>query len=161
MTFTRPLKLVDSKIVKNGDMNYEYALKYKDKAFEVRYAIRPIRYTKYSSDKEKQEIEGQRPFRNSSYKAILNTVIQNITGGTDYKVQEFDSSAVKKEFNADWGATAFVELNSAFGKGYKYCMIVMIHKKDLADAFYFYMSNSKEKFSVNMEPLFHTLKFNK
>ena len=105
--------------------------------------------------------ENQRPFRNSSYKIILNTVIQNITGGVDYKVKEFDSAAVKKEFNADWGATAFVEQNSDFGKGYKYCMIVMIHKKDIADAFYFYMSNSKEKFSENMEPLFHALKFNK
>ena len=86
-------------------------------------------------------------FRNSSYATILHTIILNITGGVDYKIQEFDRNAVKNEFNADWGATTFVNLNSGFGKGFKYCMIVAIHKKDIADAYYFYMADTKEKFA--------------
>lgn len=160
MTFTLPLKLVDSKVVNNDDMEYDYALKYKDKDFEVRYAIRPILLNKYSSAAEQKEMESQKAFRNSQYRIILETIILNITGGVDHKIQEFDPQAVKTEFNADWGATTFVELNSGFGKGFKYCMIVAIHKKDKADAYYFYMSNSKENFSENMDPLFHTLRFN-
>lgn len=160
MTFTLPLKFLDSKVIKNDDMEYDYALKYKDKEFEVRYAIRPILLIKYSSVDEQKEMESQKSFRNSQYKIILSTIILNITGGVDYKIQEFDSDAVKTEFNADWGATTFVELNSDFGKGFRYCMIVAIHKKDKADAYYFYMANSKENFSENMDPLFHTLKFN-
>jgi hypothetical protein len=39
-------------------------------------------------------------------------------------------------------------------------MLVMIHKDDVADAYYFYLSNTKDKFSENMNALFHTLRFN-
>jgi len=159
MNVNIPEGFIEAKIIENGDMNYEYAIKYPDKEFELRYAIRPIRYKKYANDTVKNEMEGQRPFRNSSYGTILQTIVLNITGGVDYEIRAFDKNAVKKEFNADWGATTFVELKSDFGKGYKYCMIVTIHKDDVADAYYFYLSNTKENFSKNEGPLFHTLRF--
>ena len=38
------------------------------------------------------------------------TVILNITGGVDYQTKDFDKDAVKEWFNADWGATTFVNL---------------------------------------------------
>jgi hypothetical protein len=104
-------------------------------------------------------MESLRPFRNSQYLIIFQTVMNNITGGVDYEYREFDSASVKKEFHADWGATSFVGLNSEFGKGYSYCMMVTIHKKDVADAYYFYLSKTKENFSENMEPFFYSLKF--
>jgi hypothetical protein len=160
MNFSKPPGFIEPTIIENDDMNYEYALKYPGKEFEVRFAVRPIRYKNYSNDTLKSEMEEQRPFRNSSYGTIYQTVMLNITGGVEYKSTIFDSASVKKEFNADWGATCFVDLNSNFGKGYKYCMIVSIHKKDVADAYYFYLANTKENFSENMKPLFHTLKFN-
>ena len=159
MNVNIPDGFVESKIIENDDMNYEYAIKYPDKDFELRYSIRPIRYKKYANDTVKNEMESQRSFRNSSYGIILETVILNITGGVKYNVQAFDKDAVKSEFNADWGATTFVELKSEFGKGFKYCMIVTIHKDDVADAYYFYLANSKDKFSENMDPLFHSLRF--
>lgn len=159
MNVNIPDGFVESKIIENDDMNYEYAIKYPDKDFELRYSIRPIRYKKYANDTVKNEMESQRSFRNSSYGIILETVILNITGGVEYNVQAFDKDAVKSEFNADWGATTFVELKSEFGKGFKYCMIVTIHKDDVADAYYFYLANSKDKFSENMDPLFHSLRF--
>ena len=159
MNVSIPPGFVESKVIDNNDMSYEYAIKYSDKDFELRYSIRPIRYTKYANDTVKSEMEGQRAFRNSSYSIILKTVMLNITGGVEYEVQAFDKNAVKSEFNADWGATTFVELKSEFGKGFKYCMIVTIHKDDVADAYYFYLANSKDKFSENMDPLFHILRF--
>lgn len=159
MNIEIPNGFIESKVVDNDDMGYEYALKYPDKDFEVRYSIRPIRYKNYVNDTVKNEMEDQRQFRNSQYGIILQTVILNITGGVDYDVQVYDKDAVKKEFNADWGATTFVELNSDFGKGFKYCMIVAIHKDDVADSYYFYLSNSKDNFMDNVEPLFHSLRF--
>jgi hypothetical protein len=159
LNVTIPEGFIESKIIDNDDMGYEYAIKYPDRDFELRYSIRPIRYKQYANDTVQNEMESQRGFRNTKYVTILHTIILNITGGVDYAVQAFDPQAVKNEFNANWGATTFVELNSGFGKGFKYCMIVTIHKKDVADAYYFYLSNTKEKFSENMEPLFHTLKF--
>jgi hypothetical protein len=154
-----PIEFVESEIIGNDDMTYEYAVKYPDKDFIIRYAIRPITYKVYANEEVKNELEGQKAFRNSQYEIIFKTVILNITGGVDYKRTVFNSEAVKNEFNADWGATSFVELNSEFGKGYKYCMIVAIHKDDVADAYYFYLSNTKENFMDSVNPLFHSLKF--
>jgi hypothetical protein len=159
MNLNIPSGFIESKVISNDDMGYEYAVKYPDKDFELRYAVRPIRYKIYANDTIRKDMEDQRAFRNSAYATIFETVMLNITGGVEYEVQAFDVSAVKKEFNADCGATSFVELKSDFGKGFKYCMMVTIHKDDVADAYYFYLSNSKDKFSENMKPLFHTLQF--
>ncbi len=159
MIINVPEGMAECDIIANDDMEYEYAIKYPDKNFELRYAIRPIRYKEYASEEIKNEFESIAPFRNSSYAIILQTVILNITDGSDFPVQVFDTKAVNHEFNADWGATTFVQLNSDFGKDYKYCLIVAIHKKDVADAYYFYLSDTTDHFSENMQPLFHTLKF--
>jgi len=159
MNVTIPSGFVESKVISNKDMRYDYAVKYPDRDFELRYSISPIQTKKNRNDTLTSENKEQIKFRNSNYSIILKAIILNITGGVQYKIQEFDNNAVKEEFNADWGAMTFVELNSAFGKGYKYCMIVAIHKNDVADAYYFYLSNTKDKFSENQDPLFHTLKF--
>lgn len=159
MNITIPDGFTETKVIPNDDMEYDYAIKYPDRDFELRYAIRPILYKTYANDTIRKEIEGQRLFRNASYGMILETIILNITGGKEYQCHAFDKKSVKTEFNADWGATSFLELNSGFGKGYKYCMIVTIHKDNVADAYYFYLSNTKANFSANMDPLFHTLKF--
>jgi len=161
MTFEKPSGFDESKIVENADMNYEYALKYPDKDFIIRYAVRPITYKFYANSEVKNELEGQKGFRNSQYEIIFKTVMLNLTGGIEYKYTVFDTEAVKSEFNADWGVTTFVDLNpnGEFGKGYKYCMIVAIHKRDIADAYYFYLSNTKDQFMDNVDPLFHSLKF--
>ncbi len=159
MNFTKPDGIEESIIIDNYDMEYEYALKYSDKDFEVRYSIRPITYKNYANEDLKNEMEDLRLFRNSQYKIIFQTVILNITGGVDYNIQVFNNDAVKNEFNADWGATTFVELNSDFGKDFKYCLIVAIHKNDVADAYYFYLANSKENFMDYAKPLYYTLQF--
>ena len=161
MNFTKPNGFDECKVIDNNDMGYEYALKYTDKDFEVRFSIRPIRYKNYANDTVKNEMEGQRPFRNSQYEIIFKTVMLNLTGGIEYKYTVFDNNSVKTEFNADWGATTFLDLNpnGEFGKGYKYCMMVTIHKNDIADAYYFYLSNSKDKFMDYVDPLFHILRF--
>ena len=159
MTIDIPDGFIESAIIENYDMNYEYALTYPDKEYELRYAIRPIRYKEYANDEVRDEMESLRPFRNSQYGIIFQTIVLNITGGVDYKIQVFNNNSVKEEFNADWGATTFVDLDSDFGKGFKYCMIVAIHKKDIADAYYFYLANSKDNFMDYAKPLFHSLKF--
>ena len=156
-----PSGFIESEIVENDDMNYEYALKYPDKDFVIRYAIRPITYKVYANEDVKNELEEQKGFRNSQYEIIFKTVMLNLTGGKEYNYSVFDTEAVRSEFNADWGATTFVDLNpdGEFGNGFKYCMMITIHKHDIADAYYFYLANTKDQFMDNVDPLFHSLKF--
>lgn len=160
MIFEVPDGFKEGKIINNNDMNYEYALAYPDKDFEVRYSVRPIRQQHYENDSLKTQMENMATFRNTQYKTVLQAIIFNISGDFNFKFGPFDEEAVKDEFNADWGGMTLVELKKeGFGEGFKYCMVVAIHKDDVADAYYYYMANSKNRLMDNVMPLFHSLRF--
>jgi hypothetical protein len=162
LTFQKPAGLEETKIIENRQMNYEYAIKYPKKKFEVRYAIRPLdNLLSDYEEKEKNKKPGDINIHpNKLYSSLLQVTAMNISGGKLPEISVFDKQAVKQEFNADWGATTFVEVGKEFGQDYKYCMIVAIHKDNFADAYYFYLSDSKDGFDELMEPAFHSLKFN-
>lgn len=161
LTFERPPGMEETGIIENRQMNYEFALKYPDRNFEVRYAIRPLNklvkeYDAWEKNKGPADIQIH---PNKLYASLLQVTTLNISGGQLPEVIEFDAQAVKEEFNADWGATTFVEVGEEFGQLYTYCMIVAIHKDNFADAYFFYLSDSKEQFGELMNPAFHSLKF--
>ena len=161
MTFDKPAGLVETELIENRQMNYEFAVKYPDKNFEVRYAIRPLDNL-IKDYEEKVKNKGPHDIYihpNTYYSALLRVTVLNIAGGKEYKATEFDKRAVKSEFNADWGAITLVEVGSEFGQKYKYCMVVAIHKDNAGDAYYFYLSDSKVDFNKLMQPAFHSLRF--
>ena len=161
LTFQKPAGLEETKTIENRQMNYEYAIKYLKKKFEVRYAIRPLDdLLRDYKEKEKNKKPGDINIHpNKLYSSLLQVTTLNISGGQLPEVTLFDKQAVKQEFNADWGATTFVEVGEEFGQKYKYCMIVAIHKDNLGDAYFFYLSDSKDGFDELMNPAFHSLKF--
>jgi hypothetical protein len=159
LSLTIPTDAIECTVIDNKDVEYHYAVRHPDKPFEVRYTIAPITLRAYPNDSIRKEMESQRAYRNASYLPAMKAIILNITGGVGTKITEFDPAEAQVEFNADWGATAFVELNSDFGKGYKYCMIISLHKKDVADVYYFYLSVTRDNFRENAHPFFHSLLF--
>jgi hypothetical protein len=159
MSLTIPDGFIECPVIPNKDMEYEYALKYPDVPFEIRYTIRPISYKFYPNDSVKAVMESQKQYRNTAYLILLKSIIMNLSGGMGVQITEFDPATVRQEFHADWGATAFLQLNSDFGKEYDYCMIVAIHKKDVADAYYFYLSTFRENFRSYAHPFFYSLVF--
>ncbi|WP_298146309.1 hypothetical protein [Flavobacterium sp.] len=161
LTFQKPTGLEETQIIKNLEMNYEYAIKYPQRKFEVRYAIRPLdNLIRDYNEKEKKKNRGEINIHpNKLYSSLLQVTTLNISGGQLPELTVFDKHAVKQEFNADWGATTFVEVGKEFGQEYKYCMIVAIHKDNCADAYFFYLSDTKDGYDELMDPAFHSLKF--
>jgi len=161
MTFEMPKGLIETTIIENRQMNYEYALKYPDKRFEVRFAIRPL--GKLISDYREKETN-KKPGEiflnpNKLYSSLFKATVLNISGGKMPENMEFDKASVKVDFNADWGATTFVVPGKEFGQDYKYCMVVAIHKDDFGDAYIFFLADSTDKFSELSDPAFYSLKF--
>jgi hypothetical protein len=156
MTLDKADGLVETKPIENGQMNYEYALITKGKDFEVRYAIRPLdNLIKEYNENEKNKKPGDINIHpNKLYAALFEATVLNISGGQFPEPTVFDKNAVKEEFNADWGATNFVEVGEEFGQKYKYCVIVAIHKDNLGDAYCFYLSEKQENITDNMENYF-------
>ena len=161
LTFEKPTGLVETKTIKNRQMNYEYAIKYPKNKFEVRYAIRPLdNLLRDYEEKEKNKRPGDINIHpNKLYSSLLQVTTLNISGGQLPEVTVFDKQAVIQEFNADWGATTLVEVGKEFGQNYKYCMTVAIHKDNFADAYFFYLSDTKDAFGELMNPAFHSLRF--
>jgi hypothetical protein len=161
LNFQNTVGLEETKIIVNRQMNYEYALKYPKKKFEVRYAIRPLDdlikdYNQREKDKKPGDVNIH---HNKLYASMFQATILNISGGKLPQIAAFDKQAVKAEFNADWGATTMVEVGKEFGQEYKYCMIVAIHKDNIADAYFFYLSDTKDGFDELMLPAFHSMRF--
>lgn len=161
MTFEMPKGFVETSVVANSRMNYDYAIKHETKHFEVRFALRPLNdLIKAYKELEKNKKDGDINLNpNKFYQTSLQATVLNISGGQMPQFSQFPPQAVKAEFNAEWGATSFFEVGKEFGQTYKYCMVVAIHKDNLADAYYFYLSDKQETINELAEPVFHCLKF--
>jgi len=161
MTFIPPENYVELPLIKNGQMHYEYALKNPNKNFEVRYAVMPLDsvFIQFESFKKNQKPGDVLLSPNKLYEGSFGAIIANISGGQQPQIQLFPKDAIKNEYNADWGAFALCEVSGEFGKGYKYCMAVAIHKDDLGDAYYFYLTDNSSDFQNLLEPIFHAMKF--
>lgn len=162
MTFEMPKGFQETAIIANNQMNYEYAIKHIEKNFEVRFALRPLddllkAYHEKESNKKPGEVNVN---PNKFYQGSFVATAMNISGGKMPKGSPFPQEAVKAEFNADWGAMTIVEAGKEFGQEYKYCMLVAIHKDNIADAYYFYLANDQETLKELVQPVFHCLKFN-
>lgn len=163
MSFEMPKDFKETAIIANEQMNYDYAIKHVEKNFEVRFALNPLvdRLKDYNEkEKNKQPSEINRS-PNKLYQGSFVAIAFNISGGKMLKGSStFPPEAIKAEFNADWGAMTMVETGKEFGQDYKYCVMVAIHKDDSADAYYFYLANDQQTLKENMQPVFHSLKFN-
>lgn len=162
LSFIQPAGFDSIGIIDYSAMEYEFAIKHRTKNFEVRYAIRPLdtllqQYAEKEANKKPGDINLN---PNGLYATLLKTTTLNISNGYLPEMVVFDKTAVKEEFNADWGGTTYVEIGKEFGKGYKFCMIVAIHKDNVADAYLFFLSDNADNFNDIMLEAFHSLKFN-
>ncbi len=162
LVFVKPDSLVEVKCIFNYQMNYDYALKYPGKRFEIRYAILPmdseiIRYEKRRKKGEK----GIHPNKSSEsvYKATLFNI--GMEGASNLQlpgITYFDTNAVRNEFHASWGATALADLGPEFGQKYNYCVAMILHKDNIADAYVFYLFDDKKDMNL-VKKYFYALKF--
>jgi hypothetical protein len=146
LSFTFPNSCIPLRVKQNPDVYYHFAMMLKTNKIEIRYTIVPF---------EKMER------KNDLYEPYLQTMCLNITGGKMAEIQHFKHEDVSAEFNADDGLTCAVLLDSEFGKGYKYCMINVIHKDNLGDAYIFFLFDDYRILPsiLTNDKIFHALKF--
>jgi hypothetical protein len=161
MIFNQPDEYSETMTIDNPQMNYDYAIINNAKDFEIRYAIRPLdeRIKNYNEQKINETSGNSNIHPNKLYVGTFHAVVFNVSGGKISKISEFNPEAVKKEFNADWGALTMVEVGKEFGQNYKYCFLITIHKDNVGDAYCFYLTNTQEGFTKNLQAPFHSLRF--
>ena len=138
----------------------------------INYDIHPLFRKMY--DNENIEKKNKNAIVNNSIKAFLETYVNTI----DFTIlTELFQSRQKDKIFVLWDLTKFhietieqdvvekfvlIENNNKIvveGQKYKYCMVVAIHKDNLADAYIFYLSDTKDEFLELMKPAFYSLIF--
>ena len=162
LQFDMPEGFGETEIKENRDLYYNYAIKSENSSFEVRYTIFSLKpllkeYEESLTDSTKTML-APNSYHKSMYMAnILNVSqagMENMPGSTP-----FPSEAVKTEFGADYGATAFFPANSEFAKDHEFCMMILLHKDDVADVFISILANTPEEIEENLMTVFHACRF--
>jgi len=162
----QPVGFVKTEPIKNTGMMYEYAIIDTAKHIEIRYAVRSLiervkEYKKWQETKKEGEIRTD-PNRmvNASIMAIGMNIANDFTKPP--AIQQFPAESVKKDFNADAGFFTVITPTKNFGKNYKFCMMVAIHKEGIADAYTFILSDDMENIKKYITPvIFNALRFKK
>jgi len=159
LKFEMPGNYQESAVIENDDLFYSFAMKHKNSDFEVRYSIFPMKQklAEYELCKVTPGCAMVHP--NNLFQAIAQANVLNMTAGKGASIGPFPKDAVKAEFNADAGGSAFFEFNCDFGKGYKYGQMVVLQKDGVAEVIITFMSNDKSKHSELMFEAFHSLTF--
>lgn len=160
----QPLGFVKTEPIKNGGMLYEYAIIDTVKHLEIRYAVRSLKervndYKKWQAVKKEGEI---RLDPNTMARASFLAISMNIANdfAKTPAIQQFPAEAVKKDFNADAGLFTLISPTKNFGKNYKFCMMVSIHKDNVADAYTFILTDDVENIKKYVTPvIFNALRF--
>ena len=156
MEFSMPPDFVPATPANEPAMATEYAIRHRDIELEIRYAIRPIDRMVVEYD----DPHGLAPDPDTLYPLMFRALVERIS--TDFAPQsEFDSTMAQREFGADWGNAAVVSTGPHFGRGYDYCLILMLHKSHTADAYAFYLfqGESKHRAMPLITDALHALRF--
>ncbi|WP_107828108.1 hypothetical protein ABZR88_07125 [Mucilaginibacter yixingensis] len=162
MNFTLPAGYAAVAVVKNNQMVYHYAIKSADRNFEVRYAVRPLDsimnvYNDWLQNKDGKVMTNP----NNLYKLAFTIIMANLSRGSGRmpQIKAFDSLAVKRDFNADWGAVGLCIPTGNFSAGYKYLNVTALHKNNQGDAYIFYLTDNVQDLQTAMPPIYTALKF--
>jgi hypothetical protein len=146
-------------VAENPHMNYELAIRHKTLPLEIRYAIRNyhidpnFKSPTYAADDNRASFfvtllnVGTPTNSADPVSAILNSV-------------EFDSAAVKNDFNADWGGSALVIPKTEFSGGFNRCVVVSIYRRRTG-VYIFYLFNKEtlEQTLAAQQDVFTALRF--
>lgn len=144
MTFKMPKGSVKTRVIKNKEIPYQYAVKYPTRGLEIRYLIIP---GAGKTAKPASITHGKSPAPiNDPFDTFSMDLATKAGGGIkDSKMQiaGFDPAQAKKEFGADKVTFWMIPVkNNSFGTNYKFCNMVAMHKDNGANAYVFYLANS-------------------
>jgi FimV-like protein len=140
----------------NDRVRYTGAIAPREDKFEIRYHIvslkpqpLPAGYTSVASA-DLNTLHGAHLF------ALMNNVGREVIS----KPSQFPAAAVSAEFGANWGVTCRLALEpSTFSQGFSECVLMALHRRDVADAYVFFMFEDFARVQHLMESNFYILRF--
>lgn len=129
-------------------------------AYEVRLLFQPldsmISWYKHSLEKD-PEAELLEP--NSLCKSMMTVAVLNASNNKKMNYEVVTSATIRKLYNADWMASALVEVPYE-SIGFKFCRIICIHKDDVGEIYIYYLTNKTKLLQQIDSAMSGAVKFN-
>jgi len=112
--------------------------------YEVRLYFQPLDSTiAWYENQLKKNPTSKSMKPNDFCKSVMMLAVLDASNNTEsnYQVSPYPETT-KAMYNADWEASAFVEVNYS-NFDFKYCYITCLHKNDIADIYVYYLMNEK------------------
>jgi hypothetical protein len=133
---------------------YQYAIKHIASGFEVRYFLKP--YNRILKDYNVKEFDP----RDHTYSLFLTTIANSAAEPTTIpKIDVFTKEDIKKDFNADWGATTAYKPNILFGSQANFSAALVIKKDDVGEIYVFWLFTDVKNQEALMMKSFSNIKF--
>lgn len=159
LQFVMPDNYIAVPTIENRQLYYSYAIKDTSAQLEVRYSIWSLKPVIEDYERCLKDTGCTMVPPNRIYPGLIRANILNQTQGEDFDFQYFPDAAVKKEFNADKGGSAFFPLRAEFGKGYEWCMMIVIHRENIGQAVISILGQSSDQIRSKMMEVFYSMKF--
>ena len=165
MNFIKPVGMKETPLIRNDELDYQYAIKDSANNLEIRYLVYPLQdmVRKYNANQPDSGMPNIDPnFMHTNLLIVYSLKLQgkdftNI--GSFPEVKELPHATCEKEFNADWGGEINLQPCDEFAQKYKYCTLLEIHKDNIADAFIIFLYNRNDAPEDLLAPVLTTLKF--
>ncbi len=146
-SFVMPEGFIETHVKQNTEVFYQYAIKDSISDFEIRYFIRPYKISNTEN----------------LTKGTFASTILNACGGMSQKIpviEELSETEIKKEFNANWGATSAFKPTSVFGGNFNFCSVQAMKKNKVGEIYIFWMFTDVENQEILLQKSFKTIIFN-
>jgi hypothetical protein len=161
LEFQIPPSFIETPIKKNRDLLYQFAIKHSSKDYEIRYSIFSLKDLLALKNDTNVVIVDP----NTIYISLMTATVLNLSGTNKIQnpIKFLPPEAVQKEFNADVGGMVAFPFNSEFGKGFRFCNLVFLHRDNIADVFVTYLFNYYAKLEMEaiIKESYYALKFKK
>lgn len=115
----------------NPVMDYERALRSRDGALEIRYAVRPLQRLRIDYD----DPHGAVPDPNHIFPLMFESLVSRLAAGGHSPSREYSAEDAAAKFRADWAAAAVFDVNPDFNAGHRQGLILGLHRNRRSDAY--------------------------
>jgi hypothetical protein len=139
------LNLVEKDVEYFRKIPHQYCLGDKEGTFEIRIYISPLKESSKEYQAKSEEEQKKTLDPNKYHNSMINIAVLNASNNVvrDYSLAPYPDMT-KEVYNADWQAMALVPIPYDVFP-WKFTYIDVIHKKDKADVYIYYLTNSKEE----------------
>lgn len=155
LVYVRPAGFQVIEPAANPVFPYEHALRHREGALEVRYAVRPLAQMVV----EYQDPHSAAPEPEHMFPLIFQSLMGRLSRHGHTPHNEYSPQQAREQFNADWAAAALFDVNPEFSGDYRQGLLIAIHRQGRGDAYEVYLFDDYDPVRPLVREAMGSLKF--